>query len=185
LALGCSVAEAARRAGVPAGTVRTWLSDGLDERIDAPHVSHRPDEFCPYVRHLSENTYAYLFGLYLGDGHLSNHPRGVYKLRIYQENAARRSIHTPSTGCAYFPSTATVGSTSGLSVLEPWQQWVAIERQPHMLLRGLVHSDGREARCLHRDKVISARSGTRTRTPFRTVDFESTESPIPPSGHKV
>ena len=27
-------------------------------------------------------------------------------------------------------------------VLEPWQEWVAVERQPHMLLRGLIHSDG-------------------------------------------
>lgn len=26
---------------------------------------------CPYVRDLSESTYAYLLGLYLGDGHLS------------------------------------------------------------------------------------------------------------------
>ena len=26
--------------------------------------------------------------------------------------------------------------------LEPWQRWVAVERYPHMLLRGLIHSDG-------------------------------------------
>ena len=28
-------------------------------------------------------------------------------------------------------------------VLEPWQQWIAVERMPHMLLRGLIHSGGR------------------------------------------
>ena len=27
-------------------------------------------------------------------------------------------------------------------VLEPWQRWVAIERHPQLLLRGLIHSDG-------------------------------------------
>jgi hypothetical protein len=27
-------------------------------------------------------------------------------------------------------------------VLEPWQRWVAVERNPEMLLRGLIHSDG-------------------------------------------
>jgi hypothetical protein len=28
-------------------------------------------------------AYAYLLGLYLGDGSISTHPRGVYKLRIF------------------------------------------------------------------------------------------------------
>jgi hypothetical protein len=27
-------------------------------------------------------------------------------------------------------------------VLEPWQTWVAVERHPKILLRGLIHSDG-------------------------------------------
>lgn len=27
-------------------------------------------------------------------------------------------------------------------VLEPWQRWVAVERHPQLLLRGLIHSDG-------------------------------------------
>ncbi|MGH9041546.1 MAG: transcriptional regulator, partial [Acidimicrobiia bacterium] len=27
-------------------------------------------------------------------------------------------------------------------VLEPWQKWVAVERHPRVLLRGLIHSDG-------------------------------------------
>src|SRR3981189_2792728 len=26
--------------------------------------------------------------------------------------------------------------------LEPWQQWIAVEQHPRMLLRGLIHSDG-------------------------------------------
>jgi hypothetical protein len=27
-------------------------------------------------------------------------------------------------------------------VLDPWQTWVAVERHPRLLLRGLIHSDG-------------------------------------------
>ena len=132
-------------------------------------TSHGPDEFCPYVRDLSESTYAYLLGLYLGDGHLSPHPRGVYKLRIYQEDRYKHLIHqcqiamrwtvpnpvglVQKVGCkeiysyskhwiCLFPQHGEGRKHQRSIVLEPWQQWVAVERQPHMLLRGLVHSDG-------------------------------------------
>lgn len=40
-------------------------------------------------------------------------------------------------------------------VLEPWQRWVAIERHPKSLLRGLIHSDGCRA-----TNTIKAPSGT-------------------------
>jgi len=43
-------------------------------------------DFCKYVRELTESSYAYLLGLYLGDGCIATHPRGVYKLRIFQDN---------------------------------------------------------------------------------------------------
>src|SRR5258706_10592072 len=84
---GLSVAEASRRAGIPRGTVQTWVAQGLDEtfdaRIDGP-PDGRPCEFCRYVSHLSEEPYAYLLGLYLGDGHISTSERAVHKLRIFQ-----------------------------------------------------------------------------------------------------
>src|SRR2546423_11578769 len=89
LAQGLPVAEASRRAGIPRSTVVTWLSEGLDEILDA-RVDGPPDrtpcEFCRYVRDVSEGPYAYLLGLYLGDGYIADHGRGVYRLRIFQDS---------------------------------------------------------------------------------------------------
>lgn len=68
--------------GVPRSTVRGWLSGGRAalrlattacERCGAP--SHRFDGLPP--------AYAYLLGLYLGDGCISEHARSVYRLRIH------------------------------------------------------------------------------------------------------
>ena len=74
LAQGLSVAEASRRAGISRGTVRTWIANGLEEtlaaRRDGPRDG-RPCEFCQYVRDVSETSYAYLLGLYLGDGYIA------------------------------------------------------------------------------------------------------------------
>jgi hypothetical protein len=88
LAEGLSVAEASRRAGIPRSTVRTWLSEGLDQRletrVDRPQTGE-PCELCLYVRNLPEQPYAYLLGLYLGDGCIASHARGVYRLRIIQD----------------------------------------------------------------------------------------------------
>lgn len=169
LAQGLSVAEASRRAGIPRGTVRTWLADGLEARIKAPSKQHSAEEMCPYVRNLSESTYAYLLGLYLGDGHLSKHERDVYKLRIYQDNRYPFLIHqcqiamhwvvpnvvglVQKEGCkeiysfskhwiCLFPQHGAGPKHKRSIILEPWQQWVAFERHPLMLLRGLIHSDG-------------------------------------------
>ena len=36
---------------------------------------------------LPQAPYTYLLGLYLGDGHIASHARGVYRLRIYCANA--------------------------------------------------------------------------------------------------
>jgi len=93
---GLSVAEASRRARIPRGTVQMWLSAGLEATLDAraEHAGRSgPCEFCGYVRDLSETSYAYLLGLYLGDGYIAPHPRGVYRLRIFQDNKYPNLIH--------------------------------------------------------------------------------------------
>jgi len=172
LAQGLSVAEASRRAGIPRGTVQTWLREGLDRTIDArmnAPADGGPCEFCRYVRELSESSYAYLLGLYLGDGYIASHPRGVYRLRIFQDNRYPMLIHqcaiamnwvipsrvglVQSQGCkeitsyskhwpCVFPQHGTGPKHKRKIVLEPWQRWVAVERHPQLLLRGLIHSDG-------------------------------------------
>jgi hypothetical protein len=170
LAEGHSIAEAARRVGIARATVRDWMRTGFDTRLNASRAGlHGSEEFCPYVRDLSESTYAYLLGVYLGDGHLSKHARDVYKLRIYQDNRYPVLIHqcklamhwtipnvvgtVSKQGCkeiysfskhwiCLFPQHGDGRKHQRRIVLEPWQRWVAVERHPQMLLRGLVHSDG-------------------------------------------
>jgi hypothetical protein len=164
------IAEVARQVGVARATVRDWASKGLDDVVSARiDRCDGPCDFCYYVRHLTETTYAYLLGLYLGDGYIATHPRGVYKLRIYQDNKYPLLIHQcmiamrwvlPNTvgivqaeGCkeiysfskhwpCLFPQHGPGRKHERPIVVEPWQRWVAVERQPEMLLRGLIHSDG-------------------------------------------
>jgi hypothetical protein len=103
---GLSISEAARRAGIPRGTIKTWVANGLEETLNSRiHDSSpdRPCEFCYYVRNLSETPYAYLLGPYLGDGYIAAHPRG----------GVRKSLHSQSTGRASFLNMVMDGSMSG------------------------------------------------------------------------
>jgi hypothetical protein len=79
---GLTASEVARRTGIPRATVRDWLAGRVPrsaQRHEAScaacgRLAHRPEDLPP--------EYAYLLGLYLGDGCISTHPRGVYKLRV-------------------------------------------------------------------------------------------------------
>jgi len=115
-------------------------------------------------------AYAYLLGLYLGDGCLSAHPRGTgYYLRIACADAwpglirlCREAITKvrPGTGVSSLQKEGYVIVTSyyrhwphlfpqhGPGVkhnrritLEPWQQDI-VDAHPWEFVRGLVHSDG-------------------------------------------
>ena len=58
-----------------------WLAGQTPSRATAPDVEQLP-----------ANAYAYLFGLYLGDGCLSPAPRDVFKLRIALDSKYPRII---------------------------------------------------------------------------------------------
>lgn len=153
----------ARATGVPRATVRDWRRGRVPStgRAAAP-VSLRAPEPEPY---------AYLLGLYLGDGHLSVNRRGVYRLRVTLDTAypgivlacanaidalmphQRAAIHLrPRQECVdvshyskrwplLFPQHGP-----GLKHLRPialvdWQQRI-VDAHPEALLRGLIHSDG-------------------------------------------
>jgi hypothetical protein len=62
--------------GVPRSTVRDWLRGDLPASYRDPpsDAEPRPVDLPP--------AYAYLLGVYLGDGCISAHPRGVFRLRI-------------------------------------------------------------------------------------------------------
>ncbi len=109
--------------------------------------------------------------MYLGDGMISAHPRGVYRLRVFLDRAypviveeceAAMSIVLPASKASTYrhkrdrvdevnsfsrhwphllPQHGPGVKHKRLIALEPWQERV-IERYPGRLLRGLIHSDG-------------------------------------------
>lgn len=114
-------------------------------------------------------AYAYLLGLYLGDGCVSPHPRGGHYLRIVCDNAWPGLIEQCRTailaacptnkvcviqrqGCVavtsygrhwtcLFPQHGPGKKHDRRIALEGWQQEV-VDAHPWEFLRGLIHSDG-------------------------------------------
>jgi hypothetical protein len=74
---GLNNCQIARATGIPRSTVRDWRTA---ERWDVATARAR-GPLCPNLNEFGA-SYAYLLGLYLGDGCLSAHPRGVYRLRV-------------------------------------------------------------------------------------------------------
>jgi hypothetical protein len=152
--------------GIPRSTVRDW-------RLGYARGSRRSDDDCP-VRDLSlldREAYAHLLGLYLGDGCLSLHRRGVWRLRITLDANHPRIIAECAAAVAAVRPGRRVGvwhrqdqRTAEVSSywkhwlclfpqhgrgpkhlrqieLERWQEEV-VSAHPRLFLRGLIHSDG-------------------------------------------
>jgi Homeodomain-like domain len=167
-AQGLSTSEVARRLGVPRSTVRDWLAGRL------PAGFHRGGLSCarcgaPHDLTSLPPVYVYLLGMYLGDGCLSAHPRGVFKLRISLdarypgiaaecEQAIRRVMPRNRVGrvdhggwhelFAYSKSWPCLFPQHGPSrkheraiALTDWQARL-VECWPALMLRGLIQSDG-------------------------------------------
>lgn len=113
--------------------------------------------------------YAYLLGMYLGDGTLTPCPRGVFRLRIALDRkythiveecrSAMGAVLPNRVGlagqegcivvCSYskhwqclFPQHGPGRKHDRAITLRPWQLRIALNDNPEALLRGLVHSDG-------------------------------------------
>lgn len=159
LASGLTVTEAARASGVPRPTVYNWFRRGRPKhmRSGAPWRPSRPA------------VYAYVLGVYLGDGHIVDR-RSPY-LRLYMDDAYphllaegraalaqvfEAPVHTyrwPRRGrdavlqvsspilCEAFPQHGPGMKHLRPIVLEPWQEEIT-RRHPRELIRGLIHSDG-------------------------------------------
>jgi hypothetical protein len=162
---GRSAAEVARLTGIPRSTVRDWCQGRIPRR--------RPDGPClpDHIRALDPAAYAYLLGMYLGDGCISPYPRGVTRLRITLDAAhpeiARESlaaIEAVAPGkrvCVQrrndvravevssywkhwpclFPQHGKGPKHLRSIVLAKWQRDL-VDAHTERFIRGLIHSDG-------------------------------------------
>jgi hypothetical protein len=166
---GWNNCQIARSTGIPLSTIWNWRH-GLTPTHSRTGVGKRPSG-CPRCdgAPLDEAAYAYLLGLYLGDGHIVVGPR-ANRLSIYQDERYSHLVSLAGTAidrvlppgrhyftvardgcmevCGYWMHWTCVFPQHGPGVkhrrtirLEQWQQQI-VRRFPRQLLRGLIHSDG-------------------------------------------
>ena len=162
LAQGMNDSAAGRALALPRETVREWRRGGR---------SLVRESGCPVCDGAAQerSEYAYLLGLYLGDGHIALHRRGVYRLCLTLDSRyaaivseathamaavsrGRKVCRQERPGCvvvsAYWKHWPCVFPQHGPGVkharpieLRPFQEEI-LQASPGTLLRGLIHSDG-------------------------------------------
>lgn len=170
---GINDCEIGRLLGIPRGTIRTWRV-GLEAKSGGRTESwsgRRQPSTCFRCDGgwVDEEAYAYLLGMYLGDGCLSSGPRDVYRLRIYCDvkypeiinevathivvvRGVEQVTFTPKQGCVevsafwkhwrcLFPQHGPGRKHERKIELAPWQQAI-VATYPKALIRGLIQSDG-------------------------------------------
>jgi hypothetical protein len=168
VAAGLNDCEISRRTGIPRTTIGHW------RRAERRPSMGTSCATCGHPAHdfaaLPAPDYAYLLGAYLGDGHIAQHARGVFRLTVYCSlmhiNIAwwitlaaervigrRASIRAdPRDNLIYVQSYSKQWPCllpqhgPGLKhsrpiVLDDWQQRI-VDAHPDQLVRGLIHSDG-------------------------------------------
>ncbi|KOX00027.1 helix-turn-helix domain containing protein [Streptomyces sp. NRRL B-3648] len=163
---GRSLSSVSRETGISRYAIRSWQT-----HIEPVERVSKPCPRCQEVPGPPQDpaAYAYLLGLYLGDGCINAHRRGVYVMRIVLDNAwpgiidaceaALRAVRPDNSvfrvqrqGCAVvagaskhwpclFPQHGPGKKHERPIVLEPWQQAV-VDAHPWEFVRGLIHSDG-------------------------------------------
>ena len=160
---GLTDCDVARKTGVPRSTIQQWRVGRVPQR-DA-----RLCDLCagrgPQV---PEPDYAYLLGLYLGDGCISRHPR-TFRMRIFLDAAYPQIVEECATSLrSVGPRTVWIGphGRGAVEVAMYWNHWPClfpqhgpgrkhlrpivlvpwqceiVARHPRSLIRGLIHSDG-------------------------------------------
>ena len=168
IADGRNDCEIHRLTGIPRETVRDWRSGPRDATLRSGR------SICGTEEHdfaaLPAGPYTYLLGMYLGDGYIARHPRGVWRLRIVSDSAypgiieeCRLAMETvmPGQRAYLFPRKSRCVEISMYSKhwpclfpqhgpgrkhdrtirLELWQEQY-VGRATDSFLRGLIHSDG-------------------------------------------
>jgi hypothetical protein len=171
---GLNDCEVARRIQVPRSTVRGWCVERDAAQVRIGNVAKSPRDNCG-VEHefsvLPGRAYAYLLGMYLGDGCISAAPRGVWKLRITLDSKYPRIVAECQAAMkevlpANKPGVCRSAQGRWTEVyayskhwpclipqhgpgrkhmrqihLRPWQKNI-VARNRRSFLRGLIHSDG-------------------------------------------
>jgi hypothetical protein len=158
--------------GIPKNTIKHWKGTIRDwRRNKRKGYATGGQSDCPICdgRAIPEERYAYLLGLYLGDGSIASHARGVFRLRIVldqkypdiieEAGAALKCVRgggavgfTQCEGCievggywkhwpCLFPQHGRGKKHLRKIELAPWQAQI-VEKHPESLLRGLIQSDG-------------------------------------------
>ncbi|MDX2599302.1 helix-turn-helix domain-containing protein [Streptomyces caniscabiei] len=165
---GTRNADVARSLNVPLGTVSYWKHMDRAKRGECPGRTPPPCPRCDGG--LEASAYAYLLGLYLGDGHIIQnramrspslsvscaeaHPGlmdecekamrsvlpGNSVCRVHRKGCREVKVYSMHLWCL-FPQHGPGRKHERLIALEPWQQEI-VDAHPWEFIRGLIHSDG-------------------------------------------
>ena len=158
---------------IPRRTVSDWRHGRTPSRERLAPCSHDPAE-------IPEEQYAYLLGIYLGDGCLTAYPRGVWRLRVSCEAAYEEIIDAIRFAMVAVrgKGSAAVYKRKGrcVEVAMSWKHWpclfpqhgpgpkwkrnieltdwqhAIVERERESFLGGLIDSDGCRIVATYREK---------------------------------
>jgi hypothetical protein len=164
---GLNYSQISRITGVSRATVRDWI------RTARP--PYRGCRTCGNPVHdlasLPPREYAYLLGIYLGDGTISRGRKGIWRLRVFQDTRYPQIVgeivrgmiavmpqnrvrvrRRGATNCVeigsgskswpcLFPQAGPGRKHERKIELTAWQ-WAYVWQEPGMFVRGLIHSDG-------------------------------------------
>lgn len=165
---GARNADVARALNVPKGTIGHWKHLDRAKRGECPGRTPPPCPRCDLA--LDSQAYAYLLGLYLGDGYIvqnramrspslsitcdETHPalmdecekamRSVFPgnsvCRVRRKGCRELKLYSMHLWCL-FPQHGPGKKHERTIALEPWQQAI-VDAHPWEFIRGLIHSDG-------------------------------------------
>ena len=164
---GSAVADIAGSTGLPRTTIQRWLRGEVPGSLQRCELCGGTHD----LQALPAATYAYALGMYLGDGCVLRHPRGVWRLEVALDakypdiieecveavqalGRERRVAVVADDGGGWvtirsyskawpclFPQHGPGPKHKRPIVLEQWQQTI-VDAHPEPFVRGLIHSDG-------------------------------------------
>ncbi|MFB6503712.1 MULTISPECIES: helix-turn-helix domain-containing protein [unclassified Streptomyces] len=197
---GAKNADVARKLNVPAGTIGYWKHMDRATRGECPGA-HR--SFCPRCDgELDQPAYAYLLGLYLGDGHIiqnkamktpslsitcddswpglmdlcENSMRAVFPeksvCRVRRKGCREVKMYSKHLWCL-FPQHGPGKKHERPIALASWQQEI-VDARPWDFIRGLIHSDG----CRNTNWTTRVIGGVRKRYEYPRYYFTNLSTDI-------